>query len=355
MKKKILSIFMAVLMLVLMLPVQALAAEEMVYLSISDDGKFVKSDMDDTMMAYVPVPISKLKEVSLEEYGLERYKTDEDKDGVEDLTVLHLYLYAHEKYYGEGAGPLAEKANGAYGSIFFTWFWGHDCNLNYYVNGEYPLMYDGWGATADTIVVNSGDFVDIMMFTSWNFYSDSGAGFHNFFKNDEIIHNIEAKSGEEVKFELKRGYGNINNGGSTEYVAAENVAVYYSKTGLYADDAKTVESSGGEVSITFPSGGKWYVWMDGQLGFDADPENIVSSPAYLEVMVESDTVLGDVDNNGSINLLDVIQLRRFLLNSAKYSLENEKAADVDNSGSINLLDVICLRRYLLNSEKYPLG
>ena len=93
MKKKILSVFMAVLMLVLMLPVQAMAAEEMVYLSISDDGKFVKSDMDDTMMAYVPDPISKLKEVSLEEYGLERYKTDEDKDGVEDLTVLHLYLY----------------------------------------------------------------------------------------------------------------------------------------------------------------------------------------------------------------------------------------------------------------------
>ena len=53
------------------------------------------------------------------------------------------------------------------GSIYFLSFWGHDCNLNYYVNGEYPLAYEGWGATADVITVEPGDFIDIGKIKTW--------------------------------------------------------------------------------------------------------------------------------------------------------------------------------------------
>lgn len=357
MKKKILSVFLAILMTVIVLPVNAFAAEEVVYFSISDDGAYIYSDTKQIPMAYVEIPISEIKKIDLEEYGLGEYATDNNGDGEDDITVLHLYIYAHEKYYYEGASPLAEKATGNPGSIFFNWFWGHDCNLNYYVNGKYPLLNDGWGSTADIIEVKNGDFVDIMMLSSWAFYGDSGAGFHNFFdKNGNIVHRMNAKLNEEVEFELKRGYGNISAGGATEYVSVGNVPVYYSKTELYAEDAQTVEADkDGKVSITFPSAGKWYVWMDGQKGLDLDTENIVSSPAYLEVEVEGNTVLGDVNADENITLWDAVLIRRYLLNSEKYALTDEKAADIDKNGSITLWDAVLLQRYLLNSEKYPIG
>ena len=338
MKKKILSIFMAALMVVLMLPTQAFATEEMVYFSISDDGIFIASDFDGKMLAHLAVPFSELEAIDLAEYGLEEYAVDNNRDGKDDLTVLHLYLYTHEKHYYEGAEQLASCASGAPGSIFFTWFWGHDCNLNYYVNGEYPLAYDGWGATADTIVIEPGDFVDIMMFSSWDFYSDSGAGFHNFFDENGIVHEMTFEEGEEAEFMLKRGYGNLNIGGATEYVSVGNVPVYYSQSGVYAEDALETESDeNGNVSITFPSSGTWYVWMDGQKGIDF-PNAVVSSPAYLEITVESSIVKGDISGDGEVAPADAAFAYAAYNGAKELSDEQKAAADVNGDGEITPAD-----------------
>ena len=338
MKKKILSIFMAALMVVLMLPTQAFATEEMVYFSISDDGIFIASDFDGKMLAHLAVPFSELEAIDLAEYGLEEYAVDNNGDGKDDLTVLHLYLYTHEKHYYEGAEQLASCASGAPGSIFFTWFWGHDCNLNYYVNGEYPLAYDGWGATADTIVIEPGDFVDIMMFSSWDFYSDSGAGFHNFFDENGIVHEMTFEEGEEAEFMLKRGYGNISIGGATMYDPVPNVPVYYSQSGVYAEDALETESDeNGNVSITFPSSGTWYVWMDGQKGVDF-PNAVVSSPAYLEITVESSIVKGDISGDGEVAPADAAFAYAAYNGAKELSDKQKAAADVNGDGEITPAD-----------------
>ncbi|MGN0115843.1 MAG: dockerin type I repeat-containing protein [Acutalibacteraceae bacterium] len=61
-------------------------------------------------------------------------------------------------------------------------------------------------------------------------------------------------------------------------------------------------------------------------------------------MTPTNTVYGDVDSNGKINLLDLIALRKHL---AKWDIDIDlSAADCNCDGKINLLDLIQLRKYL---------
>ena len=291
--KKALSFFLAVIMTVGMFPVTVFA-EEYVYFSVSLDDKFVDGK-DGTVMARVPVKMSELESIKLADFGLEEYIIDYNADGKEDITALHLDLYAHEKYCDRGADEIAEMINGAPGSLYFNNFWsGHDCNLNYYVNGEYPLAFEGWGATADVITINPGDFVDIIMMTSWNFCWDAAGGFHYFLdENGEITHEIEAEKDVPVSFNIGRAYGNLMMGGATEMVPETNGAeLYYSK-----DKSDMLTNSGssifdddydGTVSVTFPEAGTWYVWVPGMYGVDIEPDKIVSGPAFAEVSVKGE-------------------------------------------------------------------
>ncbi|MBE6900386.1 MAG: hypothetical protein E7479_06980 [Ruminococcaceae bacterium] len=292
--RKALSFFLAVIMTAGMFPVTVFA-EEYVYFSISLDDKFLEGK-DGTVMAYVPVAFSELEKIRLSEYGLEEYATDNNGDGKEDITALHLDLYAHEKYCERGAKEIAEMVNGAPGSLYFNSFWsGHDCNLNYYVNGEYPIAAEGWGATADIIEINPGDFVDIIMMTSWNFCWDSYGGFHYFTdENGSITHEINAEKDVPLTLSIGRAYGNLMMGGATEIVPETNGAeVFYSKdkTDMISGGGNSVfdEDYDGTVSVVFPEAGKWYIWVPGMYGMDY-PDEIVSGPAFAEVNVAGEEI-----------------------------------------------------------------
>jgi len=129
--KKALSFFLAVIMTAGMFPVTAMAEEQYVYFSISLDDKFLEGS-DGTVMAHVPVAISELENIKLSDYGLSEYAVDKNGDGKEDITALHLDLYAHDKYCERNGKEIAEQVQGAPGSLYFNSFWsGHDCNLNY--------------------------------------------------------------------------------------------------------------------------------------------------------------------------------------------------------------------------------
>ncbi len=71
------------------------------------------------------------------------------------------------------------------------------------------------------------------------------------------------------------------------------------------------------------------------------------------VTVESTVLYGDVDGSKSINMLDVLALRKYLANlDTNINLEN---ANCDKTGGINMLDLLALRRYLSNNTLYPLN
>ena len=71
--KKILSMILALVMVLGLLPATAFATgaeEDVIYLSISFDTGYI-DDKNGNPIAYVPVPMSKIKAIDLSEYGLD--------------------------------------------------------------------------------------------------------------------------------------------------------------------------------------------------------------------------------------------------------------------------------------------
>ncbi len=63
-----------------------------------------------------------------------------------------------------------------------------------------------------------------------------------------------------------------------------------------------------------------------------------------------DVLPGDADGNGSLDLKDVLKLRRALAGAEELTEEQEAAADVNGDGAVNMKDVLLLRRILAGVE-----
>jgi len=282
MKKRLLSLFLAFAMVFSMLPATVLAGNGgdtgTVYISVSYNGKYV-NDANGDPVAYVPVSLSDLQAIDLADYGLTAY----DYNG--QLTALHLYIYTHEQIMGENWADV--NVQGGPGSIFFAngLFGFADCNLQYYCNGEYPAV-DGWGVTADQMVLKDGDFVDVAAYTSWSFYSDSAFGYHYFLDGEEeITHAYTATADEALSITLGRGASFMGGEGSTITKVGDYTVSYGTELGTAAGTVTT--DSNGEAEITFDEAGTYYLWVDGGYGAE-NPLDIVSAPGYAKVTVEAD-------------------------------------------------------------------
>ena len=71
---------------------------------------------------------------------------------------------------------------------------------------------------------------------------------------------------------------------------------------------------------------------------------------YTQVITMSynDVVLGDLDENGSINILDVVMLVNIVLGVLDPTSQQEISADLNADGTINILDVVQLVSMILN-------
>ena len=57
-------------------------------------------------------------------------------------------------------------------------------------------------------------------------------------------------------------------------------------------------------------------------------------------------IVGDVDGNGTVNILDLVRLRQYL---ADWDVTIQPVgADCDGNGKIDILDLVRLRQYLAN-------
>lgn len=240
-KRRILALLLALAIILLALPLAAISAQaegsdsstKTVYFTLVNDGApVVGNDDNKTVLSHlkVEVPYFDLERYDLTQYY--RYESDSFEEGgkynsstvLEQPTVLHLYIYMLEKYCiglpedqcMRGGSQLWQQANecfdifgrsvnskevqmgdeyvkqeplnvlkltGAATSMYMVNYWGHDENLMYYIDHQYPLMAAGWGSTADYILLEDGMTIDVAMFSDWSFWHDGGA--FGFFDRDE--------------------------------------------------------------------------------------------------------------------------------------------------------------------------
>ncbi len=280
--KKILSMILALVTVLGLLPAASVSATEAeyVYISVSYDDKYI-NDKDGGYISYVPVAFDTLAEIDLDTYGLSDYRYDEDGDGTYEITALHLIIYAHENLYG---GDWSDVIfTGDPGSSYYQGgLFGRDENLNYYLNGQYPLARGGWGATSDQIVLEAGDFIDLAGFTSWDFYQDSGYGFHFFADgNGDITHAYTVQAGTACDLKLIKGSKDFEY--NSVFTDVPDCTVYYG-TALYEETGTVTTDADACASVTFPGAGTYYLWVDGGWGNEY-PDSIVSAPGYAKVTV----------------------------------------------------------------------
>ena len=297
MKKRILSMLLALIMVMGMIPFAAFATDsstEYVYMSVSFNGIY-KNDQTGKPMAYVPVSFDELAMIDLDAYGLADYLYDADGDGSYEITALHLIIYAHENLYG---GSWSEvNFSGTPGSTYFAGgLFGQGENLNYYLNGAYPLESESWGATSDHIVLQPGDFIDLAGYSCWGFYGDEAFGFQYFAdENDEITHTYTAQAGVATNIKLIKGGASMGGDYSTAFLDVPDCTVYYGTT-LYDEIGSVTTDADGCASITFSDPGTYYLWANGGQGTEdmhyscehysiTGEPCVVSAPAFATVNV----------------------------------------------------------------------
>ena len=324
--KRLLSLVLAFVMVLGMFPAPALATEGEedtsvdVVLSLSADDRFMVGPDSGAIMALkeITVPYFDLALYGLEEYYFvsESYSDDGDGKPGSDLqpgtaeyaegkvTLLHLYLYALEVFYcgidpeeaGQGylydeglIGTEVFSISGGVGSSFMNQFWGGDCNLNYYVNYEYPLASDGWGATADQILLREGDIITLGHFTGWSFYADTYSIFNYITTDRQAV-----TCGEDVTLTLY--YAGPNLGTSTDTAQNLNpycLDVYYAPyediPSEYVTDWEYVGTAdeNGELVVNTAAleAGEYIFAVAGQPGMDFT-DDICSTPGGVRIVVE---------------------------------------------------------------------
>lgn len=325
-----------------------------VNVTISNDG-IPLMGKDGTILANLDVTVPYF---DLDDYGLGKYYRYGTEFGwgsynndtvIERPTALHAYIYIIERYYmglpasqcGKGTsgildykkatdvlymdGGLAYNSNrtpalnptGSATSLYMKQFWGHDENLMYFRNHEYPLMGKGWGSTCDYILLSDGDRLDVGLFTNWDFYKDGG--FNQFSQDAYTI--AQGDTVTTSTFKAGTSAGLDGESPELEPISGLNVAVYD------ADWNKVADVTGdGTYSYTFDKAGTYYM-MATDTG--AKTTDAHYAPAITKVTV------APRDDSGAVilkNTADMLWFQNYVNEQGHYDAKAVLANDIDISG-----------------------
>lgn len=368
---------------------------------MSHDDKFlVGGAKEPVAMRKVTVPYFDLALYGLEElyFSSESYGDGGDGNPGSNLesgtaetaknkvTALHLFIYTLEKYYcglkeneiGKGylktenllgssqsSGTVDPDGkiliiSGSAGSAFMNSIWGYDLNLNYYKNYEYPLASDGWGATADQILLSNGDIMTLAHFTDWSFFVDSRSIFHYIKTAGETTETkaeITVKQGEKVNLEVYLAGSNMGTSSTTAQTPATYInTVYWAAEGFdnsnFNDKDTWTPISATNGAFTFDTSeldpGTYIVAVPGQKG-EIYTDAICSAPGAIRVVVEESKVEakpGDINGDDKINTGDAVKLCAFINGKIDLSNEEKERCDINGDGKINTGDAVKLCAFI---------
>lgn len=396
MKKRVFTILLTLVLAFGLFPISAFAAEATgedtveVYLSISHDADFLKMPTGEIMaFKKMTVPYFDLALYGLQQYYFVSESYEKGDDTVENdngqiekpssnlttgnaefaagkVTMLHALIYATEIYFcgvdkaDAGKGYLKDreligtnvfKPEGSVGSMYLRNIWNMDENLNYYHNYKYPLASEGWGSTADQILLHDGDIVTIGHFSNWSFHQDPLSVFNLIKSGDESV-TVEAPQNTELDLTVYLA-GKGGNYTTAHTHRTERLPVYYIPVDELDDGVVTrwnylgnADAEGNLTVDVWMDPGEYLICVAGQYGKDLT-NAIVSTPGgiLLTVTEPEDSLAGDVNSDGKISGKDSVVLAKHLAGENPDNFA-EKNADYNADGKVNGKDSVLLAQYL---------
>ena len=362
--KKILSFLLAFVLLISCVPA-ASASENpsvTVYLTVSKYNDFQVMNGNTMALHEITVPY-----FDLALYGLEKFYynpdcyaggtketqaagTAETAEG--NITMLHLFIYATEVIYNglseskAGKGWLADqggwngfKVGGDVAGSSYCVFWNFGNDATYFLNYEYPLGRESWGASCDQILLRDGDIVT----ARYNAHTGNDGTYYHFWDAEDSW--LTAEQGDEVPLLLYMTEStDIDNGGETLHVPITFCAnVYVTKDTAPTDHAsltpvgQTDENGLFDLDTSSLAPGMYYVTTN-----TWDP-----AVTILEVLEsEQDSVIyGDLTGDGEVDVFDASRAYS-IVNGKRTATDAEKAAiDVNGDGEIDVFDAAMIYSY----------
>lgn len=361
--KKIISLFLSLVLLVSCIPV-AFAAETpsvTVYLTVSKKNDFQVMNGKTMALYEITVPY-----FDLALYGLEKYYYNPDcyagasketqtggtaESAYGNVTMLHLFIYATEVVYNglspakAGKGWLADQGNwngfrvgGELAGSSFCVFWEFKNDATYFLNYEYPLGRENWGASCDQILLHTGDIVS----ARYNAHTGNDGSYYLFGAPEESW--LTAEQGEEVPLLLfTTASEDMDNGGETYHIPVTKPAnIYVTKDAAPTNHAtltpigKTDSEGLCILDTSTLSPGLYYITTN-----TWDP-----AVAILEVFpAEVSVKYGDVNGDSKINAADAAITYAIANGKRTATADQTAAADVSGDGRINAADAALIYAY----------
>lgn len=384
MKKRVLSLLFAAVMVLSLLPVSALADSDLhgdtnrngtidVILTISEgtDNFYETETGEQLLLRELSVPYFDLALYDLEEYyynpncyagGRQSAGDATMAEGV--VTTMHVFIYATEvlmcdfdpEYAGKGlgaeyiAGYGKRREEGQYlswtggvGSSFMT-FWNNSTNLNYFLDYQYPLGAPGWGSTSDQQALQDGTAIEVHLIEDPNV---QGSQYGYFTDADGVWDTGSVKEGSTLALTLYQT--NSWYGGTNEPTLRSNAPVYCIHESEYGGDAISDWTKIGDTDangrIEIPATLEAGIYYIGALGKVVGGSELAPAVYRLEVKeARAVELYGDADGDGYVTSMDATLVLQAV--AQKDVTIDTVAADVDGDGFLTAMDATCILQYV---------
>jgi hypothetical protein len=181
-------------------------------------------------------------------------------------------------------------------------------------------------------------------------YVGSGGGLYAFGVHDVAVNNIASS-----KTVVGQGFGanisvTVTNQGS--YSETFNTMAYANATVIGSENVTLLAGNSTTVTLTWNTTGSFYGnYTISAYAWPVPGETNTANNNLTGGTVEV-TIPGDVNGDGTVNILDAITLANAFLATSSSSNWNPNA-DINGDGVVNILDAIILSNHFLQTATYP--